>query len=105
MRRSAGSSKSGTDQRVEQRREPRQSGEGDVRFLIAGSEAETERTEVCGQLLDRSPSGFRAEHGFPGLTCGQIVEFRIKGSAKRQARVAWTRIMGARVETGFFILR
>lgn len=70
-----------------------------------GSGGGTGRTEVQGRLLDRSASGFRAEHGFPGLTCGQIVEFRINGSAKRQARVVWTRIMGARVETGFFILR
>jgi len=105
MKRSAGTSKSGTDQRVEQRREPRQSGAGDVLFLLAGSEGSPGRTEVRGQLLDRSPSGFRAEHGFPGLTCGQIVEFRINGSARSRARVVWTRIMGARVETGFFILR
>jgi hypothetical protein len=105
MRRSAGTPKSGTDQRVEQRREPRQSGAGDVRFLIPSSGVNAGLTEVHGQLLDRSASGFRAEHEFPGLTCGQIVEFRLKGSAKRQARVVWTRIMGARVETGFFILR
>ena len=98
-------SKSATDQRVEQRREPRQSGAGEVRFLIAVSGANTGLTEIHGQVLDRSASGFRAEHGFAGLTCGQIVEFRINGSAKRQARVVWTRIMGARVETGFFILR
>jgi hypothetical protein len=104
MTRSAGTSKSGTGRRVDQRREPRQSVGGDIRFLFEGSETNTGRTEVHGQLLDRSPSGFRAEHGFPGLTCGQIVEFRFKGSAKRQARVVWTRIMGTRVETGFFIL-
>ena len=93
------------DQRVEQRREPRQSEGGDVRFVVPGGDADTGQTEVRGQLLDRSAGGFRAEHGFPGLTCGQVVEFSLKGSPKRQARVVWTRIMGPRVETGFFILR
>jgi hypothetical protein len=104
MRRSAGTSKPETGPRVDQRREPRQEGGGEVHLTFADGEATTGLREVQGHLLDRSPGGFRVQHGFPGLTCGQVVQFRFKGSSKGRARVVWTRILGDRTETGFFIL-
>jgi len=99
MRKSAETPESETAQRVEQRREPRQAVDGEVRFLL-GEGAK----EVRGKLLDRSASGFRAEHNCPELTCGQLVQFRFQASSKGVARVVWTRICAGRVETGFLII-
>jgi len=53
-------------------------------------------------LLDQSAHGFRARHGFKGLTNGQIVDFEHDGAAGR-ARVVWTRIAGDQVESGFLL--
>lgn len=103
MAKSSGTSKSEAAQRVEQRREPRQAAGGEVRFTFPDGQTETGLREVRGRLLDRSASGFRAEHGFPGLTCGQTVQFHCE-SSRGQARVVWTRISGDRVESGLFIL-
>jgi hypothetical protein len=102
MRRSAGTSRSETGQRVEQRLETRRPAEGDVRLVLGEGGAGSD--EVRGTLLDRSANGFRAQHDCPGLTCGQIVQFRLSASSQGQARVVWTRILGNRVETGFLIL-
>ena len=88
-----------TGQRVEQRREPRCAAVGEVIFQFGDAPK-----EVQGRLVDRSTTGFRAEHDSAELTCGQLVEFRFEASAKRVARVVWTRIAGGRVETGFLIL-
>ena len=103
MKRAAGTSKSGTGQRAEQRREPRRAAEGEVRFLFGEGMPNNGSREVRGKLLDRSASGFRAQHGCQGLTCGQIVQFRLTAS-RGQARVVWTRILGDRVESGFLVL-
>jgi hypothetical protein len=62
------------------------------------------RKEVRARLMDRSTSGFRAEHDSSELTCGQLVEFQLEASDPRIARVVWTRIAGGRVETGFLLL-
>ena len=99
MKKTAGTSRSDTGQHVEQRREPRRTMQGEVRFLL-GEEAK----EVRGKLLDRSASGFRAEHDCPQLTCGQLVRFRLREASKGIARVVWTRISSGRVESGFLIL-
>ena len=99
MRKSAGTPESETGQRVEQRREPRLATDGEVHFLLGES-----AKEVRGRLLDRSASGFRAEHNCPELTCGQLVQFRLNSSSMGEARVVWTRISGGRVETGFLIV-
>lgn len=56
-----------------------------------------------GLLVDTSPSGFRASHGEPSLVSGLEVEFEHLGRRGR-ARVAWTRVAGDEVESGFFIL-
>jgi len=95
----AGTWKSETVLRVEQRREPRHAAVGEVVFQFGDA-----RKEVRARLIDRSTGGFRAEHDSTELTCGQLVEFQIDASARRVARVMWTRIAGGRVETGFLIL-
>lgn len=104
MKRSAGASKSGTGQHVEQRREPRRAAGGEVRFQLGAGMAKNDGGEVRGKLLDHSAGGFRAQHGCTQLTCGQIVEFRLM-AISGVARVVWTRILGDRVESGFLILR
>lgn len=58
---------------------------------------------IAGWLIDISRSGFRARHEARALTAGQEVEFEI-GGLPGSARVIWTRIAGARVESGFLIL-
>jgi hypothetical protein len=96
---SATMSKSETRQRVDQRRERRRAAVGEVIFHFG----ETPK-EVRARLIDRSATGFRAEHDSSDLACGQMVEFRFRACPKRIARVVWTRIAGGRVETGFLIL-
>ena len=104
MKRSAGTSKAGAGQHVEQRREPRRAAGGEVRFQFGAGMAKRDGGEVLGKVLDRSAGGFRAQHDCSRLTCGQIVEFRLTSSSGL-ARVVWTRILGERVESGFLILR
>src|SRR6476646_2160627 len=104
MKRSAGTSKAGAGQHVEQRREPRRAARGEVRFQFGAGMAASDGAEVRGKVLDRSAGGFRAQHDCSRLTCGQIVEFRLTSSSGL-ASVVWTRILGERVESGFLILR
>ncbi len=54
-------------------------------------------------LLDESEGGFRARHHCPGLAAGQLVGIRL-GGVESRARVAWTRVMGGAVESGFMLL-
>jgi PilZ domain-containing protein len=104
MKRAAGISDPEPDQRVDQRREPRRPARGDIRFSFPQGEVKLGSREVWGRLLDRSTSGFRAEHDCAELTSGQEVRFRMSASVKGKARVVWTRIQAGRVETGFLIL-
>jgi hypothetical protein len=84
--------------RRENRKEPRRSADGEVRVWFA-----TPRPlEIQGRLMDVSASGFRMAHEYPALQAGQIVEFAYP-AAKGRARVMWTRIADARVETGFLV--
>jgi hypothetical protein len=89
---------------VEQRAEPRHSARGEVWFAFDDGGSAKGATEIRGKLLDRSTSGFRAEHDCTLLTSGQAVRFRLAPSREGRARVIWTRILGDRVETGFLIL-
>ena len=59
--------------------------------------------ETRGTLLDESESGFRARHHCAELTAGQLVGIRL-GGVESRARVAWTRVMGDVVESGFMML-
>lgn len=59
--------------------------------------------EARGLLLDESEGGFRARHHCPGLAAGQLVGIRL-GGVESRARVAWTRVMGDAVESGFMLL-
>ena len=104
MKASAGKSQSETGKRVEQRREPRKAAEGEVRILFDVGGVKGAAAEIRAKLLDRSDSGFHAEHDCPELRSGQLVQFRFKASSRRRARVVWTSILGGRVETGFLIL-
>jgi hypothetical protein len=90
---------------VEQRAEPRHAAQGEVRFTFDESgSAKSSSKEIRGKLLDRSTSGFRAEHDCSELTSGQVVRFQLAASSNGKARVVWTRILCGRVETGFLIL-
>jgi hypothetical protein len=104
MKKPVETSKSDTGQHVEQRREPRRAAEGEIRFSFGQGGGRGHARDVRGMLLDRSASGFRAQHDCAELTSGQVVQFRLTPASKGHARVMWTRIMGDRVETGFLIL-
>ncbi len=89
---------------TEQRGESRQVGEGAIWLVLPDIGATAGSSEVCGRLMDHSANGFRVEHTFAGLSCGQTVRCRFDDSSPRTARVVWTRIHGERVESGFFVL-
>lgn len=88
---------SGADLNLERRREGRYPGAGEVR-LWANDPAQ----EVRGNLLDISAGGFRASHGYSGLSVGTEVRFR-HAAAEGRARVIWNRILPEGVETGFLV--
>jgi len=104
MRRTATAAKRQPIKDAEKRREPRDTGAGDISLVFADTNATSGLREVHGRLVDHSGRGFRAIHEFAGLTCGQMVQFRLPASSEGRARVVWTRITGGRVETGFFIV-
>ena len=83
----------------EKRRETRQPAEGPI--LVSFSDPQL--TEILGELVDVSPSGFRMSHANQSLQSGQLVEFS-HSLAGGVARVMWNRIMDQRVETGFRIV-
>jgi hypothetical protein len=89
---------------TEQRGEPRQAGDGGICLMLGDAGAKAGASEVRGRLVDHSATGFRVEHTFAGLSCGQTVRCRFDDSSPRTARVVWTRIHGERVESGFFVL-
>lgn len=84
----------------EKRREARRVANGPVKLVVLES---LDARTVHGSLLDISDHGFRAAHGFAGMTCGQEVAFEHEGRCGR-ARVAWTRVTQEGVESGFFLL-
>ncbi len=104
MKEQAAASDFEPSQRVEQRREPRHRATGDVDILLGEGEENAALKEIRARLLDRSSSGFRAEHECPELSGGQLVRFRFRPASIGRARVVWTRIEGCRVESGFRIL-
>ena len=88
------------DERLDERRvEPRLRAEGSVTLRLPG----VVPANIPGHLVDTASTGFRACHGARNLVSGQIVEFDFEGAHGR-ARVAWTRILGEEVESGFLIL-
>jgi len=84
----------------DRRTEPRLPASGQVKLRPEGFAT----TSVPGQMLDINSGGFRARHSFQALRSGHIVEFAY-GRLQGRARVVWTRILGAQVESGFLILR
>jgi hypothetical protein len=84
---------------VEQRREERQPGNGEIWFVLEGPGS----LEFKGRLIDSSMSGFRATHSHAALSSGQPVSFRHSRGSGR-ARVMWTRILAPDVESGFLIV-
>ena len=85
---------------LEKRREPRESARGTLKLVWDGGPS----SGVEGELVDLSLHGFRASHQHAGLVTGQIVDFESSGTWGR-ARVMWTRILGANVESGFLVLK
>jgi len=82
----------------DRRREPRHPASGGVEFFVE----DPMPARFNGELVDWSQSGFRARHRQTGLQSGQTVRFR-HAQASGEARVMWTRIRGADVESGFLI--
>jgi hypothetical protein len=70
--------------------------EGEVTLRLEGRPG----ASIHGALKDISPRGFRAAHDCRDLSSGQIVRFA-HAHAAGLARVAWTRITGLSVESGF----
>jgi hypothetical protein len=83
----------------EKRQEIRQPAEGPVLVNFA----DPQPMEILGELVDRSPSGFRMAHANQSLHSGQLVGFS-HAFAMGTARVMWNRIMDHRVETGFRVV-
>ena len=54
-------------------------------------------------LVDLSQNGFRAAYEYAPLSPGQLVAFE-RANARGTARVIWTRIIGARTESGFLAI-
>ncbi|MBM3736594.1 MAG: PilZ domain-containing protein [Acidobacteria bacterium] len=85
---------------VDLRREPRTHCNGEVRLILNDGAGR----EIVGQMMDVSFSGFRVSHGDPKLEKGMEVWFS-HPIFKGRARVAWTRCVYQRVESGFSVLR
>ena len=71
---------------------------------VALSFADPLPVTVTGTLLDVSSGGFRAAHRHSSLPSGMEVEF-VHAEASGKARVAWNRIAGHTVETGFVVYK
>ena len=84
---------------LEKRREQRVSACGALTLGWEGGP----NSPIEGALMDSSVHGFRAAHRHPGLVTGQEVVFEHSG-ARGRARVMWTRILGANVESGFLVI-
>ncbi len=82
----------------ERRRTSRQQAKGVVFLTLRDSGS----SEIPGFLLDVSATGFRVAHRFKELCPGQEVSFSHDGGTG-VARVAWTRILGQSVESGFLV--
>jgi len=57
---------------------------------------------VSGQLRDISAGGFRAAHECPAIRTGMDIDF-VHVAASGKARVAWNRVTGKAIETGFVL--
>ena len=83
---------------------PRQERRSEIRRPATGtvilSFADPIPLTVSGQLLDISAGGFRAAHGCFGIRAGLDIDFS-HAAASGRARVAWNRITGDTIETGF----
>lgn len=85
---------------LERRREPRLPASGPVRLELLDS---APPRIMEGRLVDTSAGGFRVAHSYAGLTSGQLVRFELPDRSGC-ARVAWTRVAGGEVESGFVVL-
>jgi hypothetical protein len=82
---------------MERRREARIPASGALELEI-----EKEGRRVAGALVDISNSGFRVSHHDLSLRTGMRVRYSHPGG-QGVAVVAWTRVVGNDVESGFYI--
>ena len=85
---------------AERRKEERKPAQGTVSLTVS----DPVPIVFQGELVDVSPSGFRAAHHHAVLQTGHAVLFE-HPNGKGTARAAWTRIAGGNIETGFFVIK
>jgi len=85
--------------RQNRRREVRTPAAGVVKIVVEGGLTPA----FEGELIDLSSSGFRVAHKQLSLERGAEVDFRYQ-EGHGKARVAWNRVAGGQVETGFLVL-
>ena len=83
---------------MERRREQRLPASGPVELWIERPEG----GNVVGELVDISPSGFRIRHSDLSIRTGMRVRYS-HSAGSGAALVAWTRVVGQQVESGFYI--
>jgi hypothetical protein len=87
------------EQTVDRRQSERFAAAGEVVLLLESPQF----TQIRGELMDISETGFRMAHRCLTLGSGQTVVF-MHSLGKGKARVAWNRVVGDSVESGFTIL-
>ena len=88
-----------SESNTDRRREPRIQDQGAVELIFEDPVTRC----VKGELMDYSPTGFRAQHHDAGISAGTLVRFRHE-RAEGEAKVMWVRILPNRIESGFLVL-
>lgn len=83
---------------IERRRSSRSLCGGEL-LLYSGSDRDV---PIRGLLCDISDEGFRATHDNVQLSAGQLVRFQ-HAHGEGTATLIWTRIVGKKAESGFFV--
>jgi hypothetical protein len=82
----------------DRRREPRQPASGTVTLTPADAPSFT------ADLLDDSPSGFRAEYSEAGIRSGTELRVTTASAQHYRVKVAWTIVAGGKSQSGFYRL-
>ena len=80
----------------DRRREPRQPASGKVTLTPGDAPSFT------ADLLDGSPSGFRAEYSEAGIRSGTELQVTTSAASTYRVKVAWTMVVGGKSQSGFY---